>query len=185
MAIAKRLAMSLVAAAAILLPTHGHADPRRGEMFDVQYMCSITFTFRSGRDGLRGGEYDGDVYALIRVRGTWHPLVLDRTGVNRGEHWAGWSTHTRTITFPGDGCNALDGSIDAIRLHTRFAGGVWGNNWDLQALRIEWAGHMTSKRGGGTRSISGAFYDRASLLVTRPVCRFSGRRHDFDIAISP
>ena len=58
-----------VAAAAIFSAADGNAQPVHGEAFDMPYICSITFTITSGRDGLRGGEYDGDVYALIKMDG--------------------------------------------------------------------------------------------------------------------
>jgi hypothetical protein len=171
-----------VAAVAFLSSADSHAQPVHAEAFDVPYICSITFTIRSGHDGLRGGEYDGDVYANIKILGRWMPLTRDRTGLNVGVRWVSWSTHSRTVDIPG--CFALDYRIEAIQLRTRFAGGVFGNNWDMQGLRIEWAGHMTSERGGGLRAISGAFYDRMLPPRGPALCRFSGMKHTFDVAIS-
>jgi len=179
MAIAKYLATLSFVAAAIFQPTQSLAGPVHAEMFDVPYVCSITFTIRSGRDGLRGGEYDGDVYANIEIADHWYPLSRDRTGLNVGARWAAWSTHIRTVVMPE--CLALDDRLQAIRLHTRFAGGVFGNNWDMIALTIGWSGHMTSKRGGGLRTITGYFYRGARGPA---LCRFSGERHDFDVAIT-
>jgi hypothetical protein len=167
-----------VAALANFSLADSHAQPVHAEMFDVPYVCSITFTIRSGHDGLRGGEYDGDVYANIRIADHWYPLTRDRTGLNLGVRWLPRSVHSRTIDIPG--CLVLDERLQAIRLHTRFAGGVFGNNWDMLALTIGWSGHMTSKRGGGLRSITGYFYRG---MRGPALCRFSGEKHDFDVAI--
>lgn len=125
----------------------------------------LVLRIRTGGDDLRGGT--DNVYGRVQVRGRWSNEVLLNRGPTpgRGVRWADNTSHDASIPLPA-GTQVSD--IQAVRLRTSFGGGIGGDNWNMESIRVEWRG------AGGA---SGLLVERAG----RPYRRFTGDNQELEI----
>ncbi|MGD9981497.1 MAG: hypothetical protein AB7H66_07755 [Hyphomonadaceae bacterium] len=107
---------------------------------------SLFVRIRTGGDDLRGGN--DNVFASIQVGDRWLPEVMLNRSAGR---WADNTTNDATLTLPRGTTVA---SIRNIRLRTTFGGGIGGDNWNMDSIRVEWrgaggAGGLLAERSGG------------------------------------
>ena len=79
---------------------------------------------------MRGGNDNCDVTVLLASGRT-----IALRNVNRGRKWAGWSEHTVAVPLPAGGLSG--GDVVAVNLHTNFGGGMGGDNWNVQRVRLK------------------------------------------------
>jgi hypothetical protein len=132
--------------------------------------------FATGSDDLRGGNDNVHLFLLLRARA---PLRFDN--VNGGRRWPDRSSRTVNLPLPG---TVRFEDIEGVRLETTFAGGVGGDNWNLDGLTV------TARVGSVTRKL---FDRRGSPLFRftrdqRARVSYFGERFDFNLewsAVSP
>ncbi|GAA0409424.1 hypothetical protein Acor_36550 [Acrocarpospora corrugata] len=108
----------------------------------------------TGADDLRGGT--DNVNATIHIGGQ-PPVSVPN--LNRGARWIGWHTQTVRIPLPRP---ALATQLSGLVLSTTFGGGLGGDNWNLDLLRV--------------RSPQGRiFFERSGS----PLVRFTGDNRPF------
>jgi hypothetical protein len=87
----------------------------------------------TGNDDLRGGSHlNDDCDVTVELTSG---KVISLTNVNQGHNWPNWSNHTIAIPLPPEGLRG--GDIKSIKLHTGFGGGIDGDNWNVNQLRLE------------------------------------------------
>ena len=109
-------------------------------------------TFATGNDDLRGGNDNADLVLLLR-NGRNHRFA----NVNERRKWEEGASITRYLTLPA-GMSRSD--IVGVRIETTLGGGMGGDNWNLQSLRLK------TRESGTTRQI---FYKDGE-----PLFRFKG-----------
>ncbi len=98
----------------------------------VATASSLQLRLRTGGDDLRGGN--DNVFAAVQIAGIWRPEVqLNRAGAR----WPDNTTNDAVVPLPA-GTRVSD--IQAVRLRTTFGGGMGGDNWNMDSLRVEWRG---------------------------------------------
>ncbi len=91
-------------------------------------VSGFEFTVLTGDDDLRGGADNLNIFVRHR-NGTEHAFA----NVNRGQRWADRTSATFVIRLPA----AVHlGEIESILLKTAFRGGLDGDNWNMQEIRI-------------------------------------------------
>lgn len=123
----------------------------------------LLLTIGTGADDLRGGSDNVNVIVALRGR---PPLRIDN--LNRGRHWIGNYAQTIPLRLPG--AIPLQ-DITGLTLETRFGGGIGGDNWNVDHLRVEAVlpeGRHLLYAGSGS-----------------PLVRFTGERHTFRAPLSP
>ena len=90
----------------------------------------LIVTFRTGDDDLRGG--DDNVNVILLRRGGMRSIRFNN--VNNGSRWIDRSTNTISRTLPAT--TKLE-DLNGITIETTFRGGLFGDNWNLQSLRVE------------------------------------------------
>lgn len=123
----------------------------------------LLVTIHTGNDDLRGGSDNAD--AVIRVRGL--PPVQQRN-INGGRRWLDNYDQTVRIALPR--AVPLE-DITELSLVTRFGGGIGGDNWNVDAVRV------VAVTGEGEREL-------ANVSGT-PLVRFTGQLHNHRIALTP
>lgn len=108
----------------------------------------------TGGDDLRGGN--DNVNATIEIDGQ-APVVVPN--LNRGARWIGW--HTQTVRIPLTR-PAPPSRFARLTLTTTFGGGIGGDNWNLDRLKI------SSPQGK-------VFFERSGA----PLVRFTGDNRPF------
>ena len=97
-------------------------------------VSALDLVIATGNDDLRGGSGPGDncdVEVDLANRPN-QPIRL--TNVNGGRSFAGWSSHTVSIPIPAGGLRG--GDVRSIKLITHFGGGLGGDNWNVNQLRL-------------------------------------------------
>jgi hypothetical protein len=115
----------------------------------------VTLLLGTGGDDLRGGNDDVDATVGF-VDGTTQVF----TNINRGRRWADHCSASVYLPFTKQVARS---KIAWVRLTTSAAGGVGGDNWNLNSLTIQDEG----------RGI--VFYQRAGS----PLKRFTGESKTF------
>lgn len=91
----------------------------------------VRLRVRTGGDDLRGGN--DNVFAAVRINGTWRPEVqLNRANVR-------WADHSNEDIMIPIGTTPVS-QIEAVRLRTTSGGGLGGDNWDMESIQIDWRG---------------------------------------------
>ena len=124
----------------------------------------LLLTIRTGGDDLRGGHDNVD--AVFRFRGQ---PPLERRNLNGGRHWIGNYDQTVRIRLPRAMAVA---DLQDLTLTTRFAGGISGDNWNVDCVRVV----ALTETG-----------EEQVLLDARgaPLVRFTGERHVYQARLSP
>lgn len=123
----------------------------------------ILLTIHTGGDDLRGGN--DNVNAVIRFRG--HP-PLHRRNLNGGRRWIDNYDQTIRIRLPQD--VALEDILN-LTLTTQFGGGIGGDNWNVDRVRV------VAVTGDGEKQL-------ADVRGT-PLVRFTGQVHSHRVELSP
>jgi microsomal dipeptidase-like Zn-dependent dipeptidase len=123
--------------------SHGGPDNTRIRRLNV--------TIKTGQDDLRGGN-DNASFFVEFTDGSRQEFDL-----NRRAQWVGGST--QTASFVINNRPRVD-SIQAIGIRTTFGGGVGGDNWDMDEIRVTYA------------SAEGVVFD----LSGEPLARFTGEQ---------
>lgn len=123
----------------------------------------LLLTIHTGGDDLRGGNDNVD--ATIRIRGQ---APLQQRNLNGGRRWIGNYSQTVSIRLPRA---ARLEDIEELALSTRFGGGIGGDNWNVDAIRVV---ALTSDGERELANVSGA-----------PLVRFTGQVHDYRTRLSP
>jgi hypothetical protein len=97
------------------------------------YASSLRLIVGTGNDDLRGGSHAQDnCDVTVELEGG---QLITLKNVNRNGTWPGWSTREVAIPLPPQGLRG--GQIRELRLHTGFGGGIDGDNWNVNQLRLE------------------------------------------------
>ncbi|HEV8241321.1 MAG TPA: hypothetical protein VGS57_18290 [Thermoanaerobaculia bacterium] len=97
----------------------------------VRALDLIIFT---GNDDLRGGSNPND-NCNVEIDLVNHPeRPIKLFDVNHGKSFEGWSMHTISIPLPADGLRG--GDVKAVKVSTHFGGGIGGDNWNVEAIRL-------------------------------------------------
>lgn len=104
--------------------------PKKDEGDEVEALDLIIST---GNDDLRGGSNPGDNCAVVVELQDGYSIVLNN--VNGGATWAGWTDHTVSIPLPKGGLKG--GTVKSVTLLTGFGGGIGGDNWNVQRIRLQ------------------------------------------------
>jgi hypothetical protein len=92
-------------------------------------VSSISFTFRTADDDLRGGKDNLDI-AIHFADGT----SQSEPNVNHGDRWADGSTKGAEILLARP--VTID-QIKSISLSDTFAGGSGGDNWNMSSMQAD------------------------------------------------
>ncbi len=117
----------------------------------------LIVTFFTGTDDLRGGNDNADLFIMLR-----DGRRLPFRNVNESRKWENGATITRYLELPR---GITHSDITGAQIVTRFGGGMGGDNWNLQSLRIK------TREGGTERQLFYAAGDRNG-----PLFRFKGER---------
>ncbi len=123
----------------------------------------LLVTIWTGADDLRGGN--DNVHATLRFRGL---PPLRQENLNGGRHWIGNYDQTVRIRLPR--AVPLEDIVE-LSLTTDFGGGLFGDNWNVDRLRV------VALTPEGQR----ALYDRDGA----PLVRFTGERGSFRAELRP
>jgi hypothetical protein len=88
----------------------------------------VVLKLRTGGDDLRGGNDNVNVVLTLSDGRTFR---FDR--VNNGQRWMGGSTEWVALSLPS---TVNPSSVTRVRLETTFGGGIGGDNWNLDELRM-------------------------------------------------
>jgi len=89
----------------------------------------LTLTFVTGGDDLRGGNDNLDVFLVLR-----DGKMLRFDNVNRSRSWGNNSRQVVTLLLPP---SLTFDDLVALRLETHATGGIAGDNWNLDVLKVE------------------------------------------------
>ncbi|NER19052.1 RICIN domain-containing protein [Spongiivirga citrea] len=89
----------------------------------------LLFTIRTGGDDLRGGNDNVDIH--IEFKNGTKQSVLNANGKNR------WPDNHNQIVEVYLDKPVNRNQIDCIKLQTTFGGGMFGDNWNMDYLKIE------------------------------------------------
>lgn len=123
----------------------------------------LLLTIHTGGDDLRGGN--DNVNAVIRFRG--HPPLRKRN-LNGGRRWIDNYDQTIRIRLPQ--ATALEDIVD-LTLTTDFGGGIGGDNWNVDRVRVV--------------ALTSAGEKQLADVRGTPLVRFTGQVHSHRIALSP
>lgn len=123
----------------------------------------LRVTIWTGNDDLRGGNDNVDLIVGFRGRS---PMRLEN--VNRGRRWLGNYDQTIPIRLRGD--VPLDDLVD-LSLSTRFGGGLFGDNWNVDGLTV------VAVTAEGEKTL----YEKRGA----PLVRFTGEKHVHRAPLSP
>jgi microsomal dipeptidase-like Zn-dependent dipeptidase len=124
----------------------------------------LRVTIRTGEDDLRGGHDNAAGIVRYRVRtasGAIESRVV-RVPLNGTARWHGRSTNTVFVSLPD---RPLASQIDSFEIQTSFGGGVFGDNWDVADLVVEFE--------------AGAEFHELFRRQGEPFFRFTGERQHF------
>ncbi|HEX7287284.1 MAG TPA: hypothetical protein VF532_13950 [Candidatus Angelobacter sp.] len=93
---------------------------------------ALDLIISSGNDDLRGGSNAGDNCDVTIELTSGRNIVINN--VNQSGKWDGWSSHTVPIPLPAGGLHG--GDVRAVKLHTRFGGGMGGDNWNVNRIQL-------------------------------------------------
>ncbi len=93
-------------------------------------LCSLTLYIQTGSDDLRGG---GGVNDNADVKMGFASGTVITGNINHGQSWGENSKTTANILLPA---GALAGNIISFTLHTNFAGGCCGDNWNVNHVTL-------------------------------------------------
>jgi hypothetical protein len=148
------------------------------------YVCVITIELGTGGDDLRGGN-DNVHGTMLLPFGATHALTwlsLDElrnsNSLNDTQNWPNWSTRRIDVRLPD--CSTPSSSIHNLRLTTAYGGGVSGDNWNLQSIKVSWSGFAHFP--GPSVPASGEFFHSYEPRREGTLVRFTGRDpfHQFD-----
>ena len=95
---------------------------------DDPFAREIVIEFLTGGDDLRGGNDNVNVEVGLK-----DGYVKRVDNLNGGQNWGNHSRHHRSV-FIDDGFDPED--LDYIRLETTSGGGIGGDNWNLDSIRV-------------------------------------------------
>lgn len=97
----------------------------------MQIVADLTLIVTTGDDDLRGGTGpDDNCDAVLQLQtGT----AVTFTNINQGAHWNNGETHAVPLAIPPD---LAAGTIVGLGLHTQFAGGIGGDNWNVNRVAL-------------------------------------------------
>lgn len=93
-------------------------------------VLQLQLTIATGGDDLRGGN-SGNCDAIILLAGG---QSLAFPNVNQGQHWTNGEVRTITLDVPA---GTRLGAIQGVRLVTHFTGGLGGDNWNVNEVRVQ------------------------------------------------
>lgn len=123
----------------------------------------LLLTIHTGADDLRGGN--DNAHAMIRFRSL---PPLHRRNINGGRHWIGNYDQTVRIRLPQA---VLLEDIEELTLTTQFGGGIGGDNWNVDRIRVV---ALTDEGERVLADVDGS-----------PLVRFTGQEHVYRTALSP
>ncbi|NKI33834.1 hypothetical protein HFP89_01480 [Wenzhouxiangella sp. XN79A] len=118
---------------------------------------ALLIEFHTGGDDLRGGN--DNVNVTIFLRGSAPQTMAN---VNRGRRWIG--NYTQTVRIPLRRRVRIE-DIESVRIDTTFGGGIGGDNWNLDQMRI------IAEDGAAQHQL----FDRTGT----PLMRFTGERKTY------
>lgn len=98
-----------------------------------QAVTALSLIISTGNDDLRGEGHAGDNCDVTLVLSGGKSIVVDN--VNHGQDWNNWTDHTVSIPIPAGGLKG--GDVQSVKLHTRFGGGIGGDNWNVQRIQLK------------------------------------------------
>ncbi|MCP5054986.1 MAG: hypothetical protein GY940_47910 [bacterium] len=119
-------------------------------------VSSLMLSIRTGGDDLRGGNDNLNVTVLFR-----NGQRFTVNNVNRSRRW---KDNTSTTVFVKLNRPVSPSEIRGLILTTTFSGGMGGDNWNMDSLKVQ-------PSGSGQRTL----YNRSG----RPLFRFTGSRRTF------
>jgi hypothetical protein len=96
------------------------------------WIGALSLQISTGNDDLRGGGSTGDNAQVEVAVASGQTVVL--RNVNSGKSWEGWSTHNVDIPIPSGGLRG--GDVQSVTIHTGFGGGISGDNWNVNRVRL-------------------------------------------------
>jgi hypothetical protein len=91
----------------------------------------LQLTVTTGSDDLRGGGNASDNADVILSLSNGQKITINN--INQGQDWGNNSVNTVTLAIPS-GLQA--GQVTSLDLHTQFGGGLGGDNWNVNGLRL-------------------------------------------------
>ena len=90
---------------------------------------ALSVIVSTGNDDLRGGNDNCDVVVELT-----NGSSITVTNANGKQAWKDWTDHAVAIPLPTSGL--VGGGVKAVKLVTHFGGGVGGDNWNVQRVRL-------------------------------------------------
>jgi hypothetical protein len=96
-------------------------------------VTALSVVIDTGNDDLRGGSNPGDNCDVTVALNSKPSITV--ANVNNGATWPDWSSNTVNIPIPPGGLRGAD--VTSVALHTGFGGGIGGDNWNVNRVRLE------------------------------------------------
>lgn len=116
--------------------------------------ATVKLILNTGGDDLRGGNDN----LTVRLIGADGRVLAQQINVNGGQAWGNNSEKTVFMTLP----DAQASMLAAVELQTSFSGGIGGDNWNLDRLRL-----VAQSTGINNLDLAGA-----------PLFRFTGEQRN-------
>ncbi len=91
-------------------------------------ISNLRLTIGTGGDDLRGGGDNADVILMLRNGGQ-----LKFPNINKSQGWGGGVRRTVPLPVPA---GTKIGDVVSLRLITKFGGGLGGDNWNVDEVRL-------------------------------------------------
>jgi hypothetical protein len=112
--------------------THDWSTPVNNTAADAgKSIVNLNLTIITGSDDLRGGNNSSDNADVILTLSNGQTISVDN--INAGQDWGNNSVHTVSLQIP-NGLHAND--IVKFALHTQFGGGMGGDNWNVNGIKL-------------------------------------------------
>jgi hypothetical protein len=95
-------------------------------------ISALDLIISTGNDDLRGGGHAGDNCDVTIELANGKSITVNN--VNHSGSWNNWTDHTVNIPLPQGGL--VGGSVNGVKLHTGFGGGIGGDNWNVQRIQL-------------------------------------------------
>jgi hypothetical protein len=93
---------------------------------------SLKLIISTGNDDLRGGSNPGDNCNVLVHLANGQTITINN--INGGGTLNNWTDRTVNIPIPSGGLKG--GDVKSIDLHTGFGGGIGGDNWNVNRVRL-------------------------------------------------
>ncbi len=100
-------------------------------------VSQLVFEFRTGGDDLRGGNDNVNILTSFSDGRT-----QEEDNVNHSSKWDNNSTHSVTIVLNKA---VMPNQIASVRLSTTFSGGMGGDNWNMDGVKITAIGNSVNQ----------------------------------------